>query len=76
MPRKEILDRIQKYIQPFRVIGGLSFQLKYFDPGNTCGPKLYVFALFRVECVPEDILLIFPARISIFFACHPSLHAS
>ena len=40
MPRKEILDRIQKYIQPFRIRKGKGFQLKNFDPGDTCGLKL------------------------------------
>src|SRR6516225_5754398 len=40
MPRKEIVDRIQKYIQPFRVSKGQAFQLKNFDPGYTCGLKL------------------------------------
>jgi PPK2 family polyphosphate:nucleotide phosphotransferase len=40
MPRKEILDRIQKYIQPFRITKGKGFQLKNFDPGHTCGLKL------------------------------------
>ena len=40
MPRKEILDRIQKYIQPFRITNGESFQLKNYDPGDTCGLKL------------------------------------
>jgi len=40
MPRKEILDRIQKYIEPFRITNGESFQLKNFDPGDTCGLKL------------------------------------
>jgi len=28
MPRKEILDRIRKYIQPFRTTNAGSFQLK------------------------------------------------
>jgi Polyphosphate kinase 2 (PPK2) len=37
MPRKEILDRIQKYTQPFRVTKGEAFQLKKHDPGETCG---------------------------------------
>ena len=37
MPRKEILDRIQKYIQPFRITRGAGFQLKNYDPGYTCG---------------------------------------
>lgn len=27
MPRKEILDRTQKYIQPFRIAKGAGFQL-------------------------------------------------
>ena len=40
MPRKEILDRIQKYIQPFRITKGRGFQLKNYDPGDTCGLKL------------------------------------
>src|SRR5499425_3014549 len=40
MPRKEILDRIQKYVQPFRITKGKGFQLKNFDPGDTCGLKL------------------------------------
>jgi PPK2 family polyphosphate:nucleotide phosphotransferase len=40
MPRIEILDRIQKYVQPFRVTKGKGFQLKHFDPGTTCGLKL------------------------------------
>ena len=39
MPRKEILDRIQKYIQPFRITNGQGFRLKNFDPGDTCGLK-------------------------------------
>ncbi|HKD01200.1 MAG TPA: polyphosphate kinase 2 family protein [Terriglobales bacterium] len=37
MPRKEILDRIQKYIQPFRITKGEVFQLKNYDPDYTCG---------------------------------------
>lgn len=40
MSRKEILDRIQKYVQPFRVTKGKGFQLKKYDPGYTCGLKL------------------------------------
>ena len=40
MPRKEILDHIEKYIQPFRVTKGQGFRLKNFDPGDTCGLKL------------------------------------
>src|SRR5215813_13611301 len=40
MPRKEILDRTQKYIQPFRITKGKGFRLKNFDPGDTLGLKL------------------------------------
>jgi PPK2 family polyphosphate:nucleotide phosphotransferase len=40
MPRKEILDRTQKYTQPFRITKGEGFQLKNYDPGDTCGLKL------------------------------------
>jgi PPK2 family polyphosphate:nucleotide phosphotransferase len=40
MPRKEILDRIQKYTDPFRVTKGKGFALKNYDPGDTRGLKL------------------------------------
>jgi PPK2 family polyphosphate:nucleotide phosphotransferase len=40
MPRKEILDQIQKYTHPFRITRGKGFQLKDFDPGDTCGLKM------------------------------------
>jgi polyphosphate kinase 2 (PPK2 family) len=40
MPRKEILDRFQKYIQPFRIRKGKGFKLKNYDPADTCGLKL------------------------------------
>jgi len=40
MPRQEILDRTQKYVQPFRITKGDGFQLKSFDPGTTLGLKL------------------------------------
>src|SRR5262249_18288033 len=40
MPRQEILDRIQKYVQPFRITKGAEFQLKDHDPGETCGLKV------------------------------------
>jgi PPK2 family polyphosphate:nucleotide phosphotransferase len=39
MPRREILDRTQMYTQPFRITTGEAFQLKNFDPGDTCGLK-------------------------------------
>jgi PPK2 family polyphosphate:nucleotide phosphotransferase len=40
MPRREILDRIQKYVHPFRIIKGKGFRLKNFNPSETCGLKL------------------------------------
>jgi PPK2 family polyphosphate:nucleotide phosphotransferase len=40
MPRKEILDRTQRYVQPFRITKGKGFQLKKYDPGDTCGLKV------------------------------------
>jgi len=40
MPRKEILDQIQKYIHPFRITKGKDFRLKHFDPGDTRELKL------------------------------------
>ncbi|WP_336606145.1 hypothetical protein [Candidatus Rhodoblastus alkanivorans] len=40
MPRKEILDRIEKYVHPFRVTSGAGFRLKDFDAGDTCGLKM------------------------------------
>jgi PPK2 family polyphosphate:nucleotide phosphotransferase len=40
MPRKEILDGTQKYVQPFRITKGEGFQLKNHDPGDTLGLKL------------------------------------
>ena len=40
MARKEILDQIQKYIDPFRITNGKGFQLKNFDAGDTRGLKM------------------------------------
>ena len=40
MARKEILDRIEKYVHPFRITKGKRFRLKDFDPSDTCGLKL------------------------------------
>ncbi|MGC2081116.1 MAG: polyphosphate kinase 2 family protein, partial [Xanthobacteraceae bacterium] len=40
MARKEILDRIEKYVRPFHITKGKGFQLKDFDPGDTCGLRL------------------------------------
>jgi PPK2 family polyphosphate:nucleotide phosphotransferase len=40
MSRKEILNRIQKYVDPFRITKGKKFKLKNFDPDDTCGLEL------------------------------------
>ena len=40
MRRKEILETIQKYIDPFRVTKGKGLQLKDFDPGDTRGLEM------------------------------------
>ncbi|HEY7244142.1 MAG TPA: polyphosphate kinase 2 family protein [Xanthobacteraceae bacterium] len=40
MARREILDRIRKYVDPFRVTKGKGFRLKSVDPGDTCGLQL------------------------------------
>jgi PPK2 family polyphosphate:nucleotide phosphotransferase len=40
MPRSPILDRFEKYIQPFRITSGKGFRLKDFDPQSTCGLQL------------------------------------
>jgi PPK2 family polyphosphate:nucleotide phosphotransferase len=40
MARQEILDRIEKYVDPFRITKGKGFQLKHFDPGDTRGLRL------------------------------------
>jgi PPK2 family polyphosphate:nucleotide phosphotransferase len=40
MPRKEIIDRIEKYVHPCRIRKGDGFNLRDFDPGDTCGLEL------------------------------------
>jgi PPK2 family polyphosphate:nucleotide phosphotransferase len=40
MPRKDIMDAMRKYTDPFRVTKGKGFQLKDFDPGDTLGLKM------------------------------------
>jgi len=35
MARREILDRIEKYVDPFRITKGKGFKLTDFDPGDT-----------------------------------------
>jgi PPK2 family polyphosphate:nucleotide phosphotransferase len=40
MLKKQVLDQIQKYVHPFRITKGKGFQLKDFDPADTCDLKL------------------------------------
>jgi PPK2 family polyphosphate:nucleotide phosphotransferase len=40
MPRKEIIDRIEKYVEPFRITKGNGFKLTDFNPGDTRGLRL------------------------------------
>ena len=40
MLHKDVLDRLQKYVLPFRITKGKGFRLKDFDPGDTRGLKM------------------------------------
>jgi len=40
MPRKEIIDRIEKYVHPYRITKGDRFKLANFDPADTRGLRL------------------------------------
>ena len=40
MPRQEIVGRIHKYVDPFRITKGKRFRLKDFDPSETRGLKM------------------------------------
>ncbi|HZZ23073.1 MAG TPA: hypothetical protein VFE60_11085 [Roseiarcus sp.] len=40
MPRKDVLDAIRKYTDPFRVTKGKDFRLRDFNPGDTRGLKM------------------------------------
>src|SRR5215471_21053996 len=40
MARREILDRIQKYVDPFRITKGKRLRLNSIDPGDTLGLQL------------------------------------
>ena len=40
MARRAILDRIEKYVDPFRITKGKGFRLNDFDPGDTRGLRL------------------------------------
>jgi PPK2 family polyphosphate:nucleotide phosphotransferase len=40
MPQRDIVERVRKYVDPFRVTKGKDFRLKDFDPGDTLGLKM------------------------------------
>jgi PPK2 family polyphosphate:nucleotide phosphotransferase len=40
LANQDIIDQVQKYINPFRVTKGKDFRLKQFDPGDTLGLKM------------------------------------
>src|SRR5262249_30556125 len=40
MLQKHVLDRLQKYVHPFRITQGKGFRLKDFDPRDTRGLKM------------------------------------
>jgi PPK2 family polyphosphate:nucleotide phosphotransferase len=40
MPRDPILDRLERYVGPFRITRGKGFRLGNFDPGDTRGLQL------------------------------------
>ena len=40
MPRREILDRVRNFVEPFRITLGRGFRLKDIDPGDTLGLKM------------------------------------
>lgn len=40
MPRKEIMETLRRYTDPFRVTDGAAFRLKDFSPGDTLGLKM------------------------------------
>ncbi len=40
MPRKDIIDAMRKYTDPFRVTRGKDFRLKDFEAGDTLGLKM------------------------------------
>jgi PPK2 family polyphosphate:nucleotide phosphotransferase len=35
MPRKEIIERLEKFVEPYRITKGKGFRLKDIDPGDT-----------------------------------------
>jgi PPK2 family polyphosphate:nucleotide phosphotransferase len=40
MLNREVRDQIQEYVHPFRITEGQGFQIKRFNPSDTCGVKL------------------------------------
>src|SRR5262244_2015032 len=40
MPRREILDRVRNFVEPFRITLGKGFRLKDIDPGDTLRLKM------------------------------------
>jgi PPK2 family polyphosphate:nucleotide phosphotransferase len=40
MANNKILERLEKYVGPFRITSGKGFRLKHFDPGDTRGLQL------------------------------------
>ena len=40
MPRHDMLDRLERYVKPFRITSGKGFRLKDFDPGDTRGLRI------------------------------------
>ena len=40
MPRREILDSVRTFVEPFRITKGKGFRLKGVDPGDTLGLKM------------------------------------
>ncbi len=40
MLKDHILDRLEQYVQPFRITKGRGFRLKHFDPGDTRGLQI------------------------------------
>ena len=40
MPENDMLDRLERYVKPFRITNGRGFRLKNFDPGDTRGLRI------------------------------------
>ena len=57
MPRKEIIDRIEKYVDPFRITKWQCFKLADFDPGDTRGLRRDLLQCSTVWLVEEQDML-------------------